>query len=70
MADLHGEKYLAFGLALLLVEWLQREKQHALQFSAIKPFSYRPVRWGIYYIILLVIAQFAGSSQTFIYFQF
>lgn len=67
---LHGVNYLCYGFALLGIEWLQRNKQHALQFSPIKPLIYRPVRWGIYYIILLIIAGLAGSSQTFIYFQF
>lgn len=65
-----GKTYLLFGLLLLLVEWLQRDKQHALQFSNIRPFKYRVVRWGIYYIILFVIAKYSGTSQTFIYFQF
>ena len=67
---LHGVTYIYFGIALLAVEWLQRDKQHALQFSDAKPFNHRLVRWGIYYIILLLIAKYAGSSQTFIYFQF
>ena len=67
---LHGVTYIYFGIALLAVEWLQREKQHALQFSDAKPFNHRLVRWGVYYIILLLIAKYAGSSQTFIYFQF
>ena len=67
---LYGKAYLFFGLALLSVEWLQRDKQHALQFTNIKPFNYRLVRWGIYYIILMIIADYAGTSQTFIYFQF
>ncbi len=65
-----GKTYLLFGLSLLLVEWLQRDKQHALQFPHIRPFRYRIVRWGIYYIILFVIAKYSGTSQTFIYFQF
>ena len=69
-SDLHGVTYIYFGIALLAVEWLQRDKQHALQFSDAKPFNHRLVRWGIYYIILLLIAKYAGSSQTFIYFQF
>ena len=59
-----------FGIVLLAIEWLQRDKQHALQFSDVKPFNYRLVRWGIYYIIIMVIACYAGTSQTFIYFQF
>lgn len=67
---LHEVTYMCFGIALLAVEWLQRDKQHALQFSYAKPFNHRLVRWGIYYIILLLIAKYAGSSQTFIYFQF
>lgn len=69
-SDLHGVTYIYFGIALLAVEWLQRNKQHALQFSDAKPFNHRLVRWGVYYIILLLIAKYAGSSQTFIYFQF
>ena len=67
---LHGVTYIYFGIALLAVEWVQRDKQHALQFSDAKPFNHRLVRWGVYYIILLLIAKYAGSSQTFIYFQF
>ena len=66
----NGITYLCYGIALLVVEWLQRDKQHALQFTNIKPFNYRLVRWGIYYLILIVITIYAGSSQTFIYFQF
>ena len=69
-AALYGGKYLCYGLALLAVEWLQRDKQHALQFTERTPFNYRPVRWGLYYAILMIIAFYAGTSQTFIYFQF
>ena len=69
-AALYGSKYLCYGLALLAVEWLQRDKQHALQFTERTPFNYRPVRWGLYYAILMIIAFYAGTSQTFIYFQF
>jgi D-alanyl-lipoteichoic acid acyltransferase DltB (MBOAT superfamily) len=67
---LYGKTYLCFGFTLLAIEWLQRDKQHALQFPNIKPFNYRLVRWGIYYLILIVITKYAGSSQTFFYFQF
>ena len=67
---LYGMNYLRYGLLLLAIEWLQRDKQHALQFSNRKPFNYRLVRWGIYYAILVIIACYAGTSQTFIYFQF
>ena len=67
---IYGRVYLCFGIVLLIIEWLQRDKLHALQFSNRKPFIYRFVRWGLYYIVLLIIARFAGASQTFINFQF
>lgn len=54
----------------ILVEWLQRDKQHALQFPCNRIFDYRFVRWAIYYAVLYVIISYSGASQTFIYFQF
>ena len=67
---LHGKGFCLFGMGLLFVEWLQRDKQHALQIPHIWPFNYRLVRWCIYYLILLLIQQYSGTSQSFIYFQF
>jgi len=58
------------GLALLLVEWLQRERTHALQISSEGLFRYRPIRWLTYLALIIMIDQFAGTDQTFIYFQF
>lgn len=61
------------GLMLLIiimigVEWLQREKEHALDFSGLKiPFV---VRYIIYYALVLLILLYAGKTQEFIYFQF
>ncbi len=65
-----GVKPLLFSFLLIMVEWFQRDKQHALQFPNTKLFSSRSTRWGIYYLICLLILGFSGSSQTFIYFQF
>lgn len=67
---IYGVFYLNLGFFLLIVEWLQRDKQHALQFSQSRLFNSRIVRWCIYYFILLIIIKYTGSSQTFIYFQF
>ena len=61
---------LTFGIIMLCIEWLQRKKQHALQFPTNGFFGYRIVRWSVYYFLLFVIMRFAGDSQTFIYFQF
>jgi len=66
-----GMKYLGFGLVLLLIEWIQRNRQHALQLNNDHPLlRYRMMRWSLYYFIILICYVFAGSSQTFIYFQF
>ena len=55
---------------MLLVEWLQRSKQHALQFPDIKLFRLRFVRVGIYYFLIALMWVAYSSSQQFIYFQF
>lgn len=52
----------------IIAEWLQRDKQHALQLSSLK--ISKPFRWAIYYIIIVAIIYFRGEPQEFIYFQF
>jgi D-alanyl-lipoteichoic acid acyltransferase DltB (MBOAT superfamily) len=52
---------------LLSAEWLQRNKQHALQLNHRIPVF---LRWAIYYAILFLIIKYGGSQQSFIYFQF
>ena len=54
-------------LILLILEWFNRNKQHGLEISGIK---FRTIRWGIYFILLLLSFWFGGHSQKFIYFQF
>jgi D-alanyl-lipoteichoic acid acyltransferase DltB (MBOAT superfamily) len=55
-------------LGFISVEWLQRDKQHALQFINNK--SIPVVRWSIYYGLMILIIFFQGNQQNFIYFQF
>ena len=57
-------------LLLLIVEWVQRDKQHGLQFSANGILKYRVCRLSIYYVLVMTILLFAGEQETFIYFQF
>jgi len=54
-------------LFFIVIEWLGRESQNAIQNLLTKN---RIARWSFYYLILLLIFIFAGSSQEFIYFQF
>ena len=64
-------EWVIFGSVLMLVEWLQRGKQHALQFSNARLFSFRPIRWGIYILLLFMIDRYiVVTGHTFIYFQF
>ena len=51
-----------------VVEWLGREQQYAIAHLGIK--WYKPVRWALYYAIILAIFHFTGKEQQFIYFQF
>ncbi len=58
---------LIFIFVMLIVEWVQRDKDFGLQISAIKcPF----MRLSIYYAIIFAILIFAGEKVTFIYAQF
>ncbi|MDR0828528.1 MAG: MBOAT family protein [Prevotellaceae bacterium] len=61
------KRTLLFLVILLVVEWLQRQKQHALQIENIK---YSLVRIAIYYALIVIILEFGANSQSFIYFQF
>ena len=69
-SKLYGTDYLCAGILLLLIEWQQRDKQHALQFSPKGLFKYTTIRYGIYLAILLLLIKYSGEVQTFIYFQF
>jgi D-alanyl-lipoteichoic acid acyltransferase DltB (MBOAT superfamily) len=54
--------------SFFIVEWYARHKEHPLE--QLHMSVTRPIRWTIYYAILLLIAWFAGHQQQFIYFQF
>lgn len=68
---IYGRVYLCYGIVLLIIEWLQRDKQHVLQFGKAKVFQYRWVRWILYYFLIILIYYISSDeNQTFIYFQF
>lgn len=51
-----------------VIEWTGRNEQYAISgFGVRYP---RIIRWAAYYFLVSVIFFFAGSGQTFIYFQF
>jgi hypothetical protein len=52
---------------MMTAEWVQREKQHALQLDRV---PVKAIRWTLYMSIILIIFCFGASPQNFIYFQF
>jgi D-alanyl-lipoteichoic acid acyltransferase DltB (MBOAT superfamily) len=57
-------------LLLFIVEYLQRDKAHVLQFPDNRLFRCSTVRYSLYASIVLLLFFYAGEVQTFIYFQF
>ena len=57
-------------LLLMIVENLQRNKVHVLQFPDNRVFRCSSVRYMLYACIVLLMFFYAGEVQTFIYFQF
>ncbi|MBN2781583.1 MAG: MBOAT family protein, partial [Candidatus Marinimicrobia bacterium] len=55
-------------LGLVLAEWFGREQEFAL--AAFGPRWKRPVRYALYYALILAIFWFGIQGQQFIYFQF
>ena len=57
-------------LLLMIVEYLQRNRAHVLQFPDNRVFRCSSVRYTLYACIGLLMFFYAGEVQTFIYFQF
>ena len=72
MPEVLPKKLLVVIAMLTTVEWLQRDKQHGLQFD--QPRVPTVLRWIAYYILFTLIYIFlfvlGSSQQEFIYFQF
>lgn len=57
-----------FVLILIAAEWLQRDKEHALELDKTSIKLY--LRWPVYLALFITIASYFGEQVTFIYFQF
>ncbi len=62
-----GPLYLLLAV-FILTEWYGREYRYALEKFGVK--YNRFFRWSVYYMIILLLFIFKGSTQQFIYFQF
>lgn len=65
-------KALPFAFLMLVVEWLQRNKEHALQLPANGkgPMNVVAIRWSVYVVVALMTLAFAVEEAEYIYFQF
>jgi D-alanyl-lipoteichoic acid acyltransferase DltB (MBOAT superfamily) len=68
-----GDRYNALITIILvgifvLIEWIGREGQYAIANLGIR--WKRPLRYAMYYTIIISIFWFSGKEQQFIYFQF
>jgi D-alanyl-lipoteichoic acid acyltransferase DltB (MBOAT superfamily) len=59
-------KTILYILLFVLIEWLGRDREYALEYLNMPRF----VRWGVYYLLIFAILWFGGEQQEFIYFQF
>ncbi len=55
-------------LLFLFIEWSGREQKYAI--ADLGAGWRRPLRWAMYYALVITILVFAGKQQQFIYFQF
>lgn len=59
---------LTFALLALGLEWYQRDREYAVAFHPAKVSL--PVRWAVYYGLIVVVLVFGASSTAFLYAQF
>lgn len=59
--------YFSF-IVFLFLEWIGREQQYAIANLGMN--WKRPLRWAVYYAIIIAIFWLGGEQQQFIYFQF
>lgn len=68
----YGWHALAYGSAMLALEWLTRRRQHALQWNGTGLLAKRLCRWTVYYLLAVAVVVMLLSAErvAFIYFRF
>lgn len=59
---------LSLVIIFFLVEWWGRKHNFALE--RLNNLKFKPYRWSLYYLLIIVLFIFTGKEQQFIYFQF
>jgi D-alanyl-lipoteichoic acid acyltransferase DltB (MBOAT superfamily) len=66
--DASGVTGFSFAIVIMLiVEWLQRKKEHALDLSNV---NFAVLRYAVYLAVLFLTFALGGHAENFIYFQF
>ena len=66
--DASGVTGFSFAIVImLLVEWVQRSKEHGLDLSGVRSGA---VRYAVYLAVLFMTFALGGQAENFIYFQF
>lgn len=60
------KRSLFFIAVMLIIEWTDRDKEHALSLSRLPLWA----RMIVLYVLIVVMLEYMGHSQSFIYFQF
>jgi len=63
-----GEIGILYIVVLVMAEWLQRKQEFPLQIEAV--IKSPVLKWGLYYLVIVLILFFSGSTSQFIYSQF
>lgn len=66
----YGKKALLYIGVLVIAEWLQRDKQYALQINGSGIWRFGALRWCVYLLLMLSVLVLSGKQAEFIYFQF
>ncbi|NRB58887.1 MAG: MBOAT family protein [Winogradskyella sp.] len=65
--DVFPSTILLLVFSFLVIEWLGRSGEYAIEkVDGIK----KPIRWGFYMLLIILMFAFTGEQQEFIYFQF
>lgn len=60
------KRTLLFIVVMLIIEWINRDKEYALSLNRLPQWA----RYIVLYGLILIMLEFMGHSQSFIYFQF
>jgi D-alanyl-lipoteichoic acid acyltransferase DltB (MBOAT superfamily) len=65
--QIQGKKMMLFLALFVIVEWLGRRQEYAIEKIPVTKTAYR---WAIYVAIIILLVMESGASEQFIYFQF